>query len=163
MDWKRPTCCQSVDEKVRTVNISEPAPSTISTECSSVKELELAKYENEALRAYLANELGKLKKENEKLKQKLQDVQALNEEHPAEHPSIGPSDFEGAPQPTHVTRNESNESNDEMIKQFTSIPKTLLEFYDQMERGSSKMPKFSDLPQSFRTSISNSAYVQCKI
>ena len=77
--------------------------------------------------------MGKLKKENEELKQKLQDVQALNEEHLAEHPSIGPSDFEGAPQPTHVTRNESNESNDEMIKQFTSIPKTLLEFYDQVD------------------------------
>ena len=39
----------SVDEKVRTVNISEPAPSTTSTECPSdelLKELELAKYEN---------------------------------------------------------------------------------------------------------------------
>lgn len=140
----------SIDEKVQAVNV-EPTPITMPlTDCPSsnelLRQLQLAKYENEALRAYLANELGKLKRENEELKRKLQDVPLNQEQHIAlqiDDPSAG----EVASQTVHVTGN-----NDEMVKLFTAIPKKLDTFYNEMEHGTDKMPKFSDLPENYRTS-----------
>lgn len=91
-----------VDKKVSENKVE---PSSTLTDCSPtcsssacppseelLKQLQLAKYENETLRAHLANELGKLKKENEELKRKLDEEPAhtMSSIRETPHPSNEP-------------------------------------------------------------------------
>ena len=135
-----------------------PPPHSLSTCPPSdelLKQLQLAKYENETLRAHLANELGKLKQENEELMRKLKEVPTtaevpttesvrelspLNQPSPLETPNISAQTI----QPNQTVLS------DEMVKVFSSIPKALDTFYTQMEQGTENLPKFSELPAEYR-------------
>ena len=129
-----------------------PSASSMSTSCPPpaaelINQLQLAQYENETLKAHLKDELGKLKKENEELKRKL-DVQHQHSR--ADTPELHVP--EAVPEAHLPDTCVSEAPPDEMVKLFSSLPKQLDTFYIQMEQGTEKLPKFSELPPIYKKS-----------
>ena len=125
---------QAVDSEVdkdiykpeETAATTSPQPTTASQEL--IKEIESLRAENDALRGQLSLEIQELRKENVALKEKLHaslttttlylPMLPLNLNHNADNPSPGIS----APE-------SSSDVPDETVKQFNSLPKSLMEFF----------------------------------
>ena len=133
----------------------------------ALKEMECLQAENQALKAQLMSQLEDVQKENDDLKRALNKMKSCQSSHDEQvgmllkeiqelKSRLETEKATKSPGQTCSTRAPVNCR----IKMFNSIPKSLRNFYDQMENGTEELPKFSELGD-FKTNKSTKA-AYCK-
>ena len=149
---------QAVDSEVdkdiyrpeETAATTSPQPTTASQEL--IKEIESLRAENDALRGQLSLEIQELRKENVALKEKLYasltSKTLLANAAPEPQPQCQQSKSYSS---SGISAPESSSDvPDETVKRFNSLPKSLMEFFEQMKNGCEDFHKFTEISDDLR-------------